>query len=222
MRKVFDILCRRLDLDASEVLYKFDSFDPSDWTRVCGSPKWKVFKKRIVGGSPDEPTHGQIFFKKPVSGDVVMEFDAKIVPPSYHDIVWFWNVDFKAKPWGAGYLGCLGGWWSDSAGIEKLPDYAVASIAPSFKTKPGRKYHVVSGTIGGVNFIVVDGRLVTYFPDKNQPKGRPGYFGFGIYESMAEYSGLTVYRPRWERLAEPKYAPGTKVRKNKKNREKEG
>lgn len=207
--KEFTIICKKLCLASSEVLYRFDSFDAADWTIVRGTPQWKVLKDKIVGGGPDEPTHGQIFFRKPVEGDVVLEFDARIVPPSYHDLVWFWNVDFDAKPWGAGYLGCLGGWWSDLAGIEKLPDYTVSSIAPSFRTEPGRTYHIVSGSIDGSHFIIVDGKLVSYFADGAYPKGRAGYFGFGIYESMAEYSNLTVYRPSWTQINQ-KYVPGTK------------
>lgn len=209
-KRQFTILCKKLDLAASEVLYKFDSFDAADWTIVRGTPQWKVLKKKIVGGGPDEPTHGQIFFRKPVKGDVVLEFDARIVPPSYHDLVWFWNVDFKEKPWGAGYLGCLGGWWSDLAGIEKLPDFTVSSIAPSCSTKPGEKYHIVSGSIDGAHFIIVNGKLVSYLADGAYPKGRPGYFGFGIYESMAEYSNLIVYRPSWTQV-DQKYVPGTKL-----------
>ena len=221
--KEFTVLCKKLDLANSEVLYKFDSFDPGDWTIVCGTPKWNVLKKKIVGGGPDEPTHGQIFFRKPVKGDVVLEFDARIVPPSYHDLVWFWNVDFDAKPWGAGYLGCLGGWWADLAGIEKLPDYTVSSIAPSFATEPGKKYHIVSGSIDGSHFIIVDGKLVSYLADGAYPKNRAGHFGFGIYESMAEYSNLTVYRPRWMPI-EQKYVPGTKMNSvhNVNNKKKKG
>ena len=182
----------------------------SEWLPLS-SPKWKVAAKKLTGGSADEPTHGQIFFRKPVKGDVVLEFDAKIVKPSYHDLVWFWNTDFKGDPWGDGYLGCLGGWWDDMAGIEKLPDYLVSAIAPSFRTEPGRKYHVISGSMGASHFIIVDGELVTYFADKNIPDPkRPGYFGFGIYESCAEYSNLKVWRPHWTDIGERKYEPGTK------------
>lgn len=208
----FTIVCKELDLGKSELLRKFDSFDPADWTITKGTPKWTVNRDSIVGGSPDEPTHGQIFYKEPVCGDVVLEFDAVILPPSYHDIVWFWNTDFGGNPWGAGYLGCLGGWWSDMAGIEKLPDYLVSAIAPSFKTEPGCKYHIVSGSMGASHFIIVDGELVTYFADKNTPDpARPGYFGFGIYESCAAYSNLKVYRPSWTDLGERKYVPGTQL-----------
>ena len=191
----FDIVFKRLDLARSEVLRRFDSFDPAEWSIVVGSPKWEVHSDRIVGGGPDVTTHGQIFCATPVAGDIVMEFDARIIPPCDHDLVWFWNTRLDAKPWGVGYLGCLGGWFSDMAGIEKLPDCGVSAIAPSFRTEPGRTYHIVSGSVGATHFIFVDGALATYFSDTAYPKDGPGHFGFGIYESWAEYSNLIVYRP---------------------------
>ena len=203
------VIGNTLRLSESELLYSFDTFDPADWPIVKHAPKWKVARDRISGGGPDEPTHGQIFFKTPVKGDVVLEFDARILPPSYHDIVWFWNTRFGTEPWSAGYLGCLGGWYADMAGIEKLPDYVPSAIAPSFPTEPGRTYHIVSGSLGHEHFIAVDGKLVTYFSDRAVPDpNEPGYFGFGIFESHAEYSHLKVYRPH----AVPRplvYAPGT-------------
>ncbi len=203
------VIGNTLRLSESELLYSFDTFDPADWTIVKHAPKWTVARDWISGGGPDEPTHGQIFFKTPVKGDVVLEFDARILPPSYHDIVWFWNTRFGTEPWSAGYLGCLGGWYADMAGIEKLPDYVPSAIAPSFPTEPGRTYHIVSGSLGHEHFIAVDGKLVTYFSDRAVPDpNEPGYFGFGIFESHAEYSHLKVYRPH----AVPRplvYAPGT-------------
>ena len=204
-----DLLEKTLDLGASELLRSFDSFDRDEWSIVRHSPKWTVEPSRIVGGGPDEPTHGQIFCRTPVKGDVVLEFDARIIPPSYHDLVWFWNVRLGMVPWSAGYLGCLGGWWSGMAGIEKLPDYVPSSIAPSHVCEPGRWYHVVSGSSGSSHFIAVDGKLVTYFSDSATPDpGEPGYFGFGIYESHAEYKNLKVWRPALVPRS-PKYAPGT-------------
>lgn len=201
---VYDIVFKRIDLGASEVLRDFRTFDPNEWSVVVGTPKWTVHPDRIVGGGPDVRTHGQIFCRVPVEGDVVMSFDAKILPPCDHDLVWFWNTRLDAKPWGRGYLGCLGGWFSDMAGIEKLPDYGVSAIAPSCPTRPGQTYRIVSGSVDGIHFIFVDGRLVTYFADSGYPKDGPGHFGFGVYESYAEYSNLTVYRPSWTPL-EPSY-----------------
>ena len=194
-KKIYDLVFKRIDLSKSEVVREFKTFDPADWPIVVGTPKWEVLPNRIVGGGPDVRTHGQIFYKTPVEGDIVMSFDARIIPPCDHDLVWFWNTRLDAKPWGQGYLGCLGGWFADMAGIEKLPDYGVSAIAPSCPTKPGQTYRIVSGSVDGIHFIFADGRLVTYFADSNYPKTGAGHFGFGIYESHAEYSNLTVYRP---------------------------
>ena len=191
------VIGNALRLEACELLYAFETFDPADWPIVKHTPKWTVGSDRIVGGGPDEPHHGQVFFRTPVRGDVVMAFNARIIPPSYHDLVWFWNTRFDAEPWSAGYLGCLGGWYADMAGIEKLPDYRPSAIAPSFPTEPGRTYSIVSGSIGVEHFIAVDGKLVAYMTDPDVPDpSKPGYFGFGVFESYAEYSHLRVYRPR--------------------------
>ena len=59
-------------------------------------------------------------------------------------------------------------------------------------------------SVDGIHFIFVDGKLVTFFADKHYPRNGPGHFGFGIYESHAEYSNLTVYRPFWTPLT-PSY-----------------
>ena len=207
------VIGNSLRLSECELLHSFETFDPAQWSIVKHTPKWTVEPGRIVGGGPDEPHHGQIFFNEPVKGDVVLEFDARILPPSYHDIVWFWNTRFggSPEPWSAGYLGCLGGWYADMAGIEKLPDYKPSAIAPSFRTEPGRWYHIVSGSLGFEHFIAVDGKLVTYFADAAVPDpSEPGYFGFGIFESHAEFTRLKVYRPH----PTPRplaYLPGSKV-----------
>ena len=207
------VIGNSLRLSECELLHSFETFDPAQWSIVTHTPKWTVEPRRIVGGGPDEPHHGQIFFNEPVKGDVVLEFDARILPPSYHDIVWFWNTRFggSPEPWSAGYLGCLGGWYADMAGIEKLPDYKPSAIAPSFRTEPGRWYHIVSGSLGFEHFIAVDGKLVTYFADAAVPDpSEPGYFGFGIFESHAEFTRLKVYRPH----PTPRplaYLPGSKA-----------
>jgi len=205
-----ELLDGTVDTERSEVLADLATFVSDDWTLVKHAPKWTVTPERITGGSPDEPTHGQVFYARPFLGDVMLEFDARIIPPSYHDLVWFWNTRFDTEPWSAGYLGCLAGWWSNAAGIEKLPTYRPSAIAPSHATRPGEWYHIVSGSCGSSHFIVVDGRLVTYFADPDIPDvTKPGYIGFGIYESHAEYANLRVLRPHWM-VRTPQYEPGSR------------
>ncbi len=203
------VIDKILRLEDCETLYSFETFNPADWRVFRHLRQWEIGAKSIRGGGPDAPRHGQVFFKTPVKGDVVMAFDARIIPPSYHDLVWFWNVRFGKRPWSAGYLGCLGGWYGDLAGIEKLPDYTPSIIAPSFATRPGRWYHIVSGSMGSVHFIAVNGRLVSYFSDREIPDpSEPGFFGFGFFESHAEYRNLRVYRPK-PVARTLKYIPGT-------------
>ena len=85
-----------------------------------------------------------------------------------------------------------------------------SAIAPSFPTAPGRTYRIVSGSPGTEHFIAVDGRLAVYFADVDVPDpSEPGYFGFGVFESHAEYANLRVYRPH-PRRRPLVYVPGTR------------
>ena len=187
-----------LDLDGSELLHSFDTFRKEDWTvfKHGSEPKWEFRGETLAGGGLAETRHGQVFYKTPVKGDVVLEFDARTIAPSYHDIVWLWGARFDEEPWNAGFLGCLGGWWDDLAGIESLnAGYEPSAIHVHEKLVPGRWYHIVSGTVRGIHFIVVDGKLVTRYA-ASVPKDREGYFGLGFYESYCEFAHLKVWRPK--------------------------
>lgn len=193
---IIQIIGMDLDVSGSEVIYDFRKFVPEEWNIIRHTPEWIVTSDAITGGGPDEPCHGQIFYKTPVMGEVILEFDAELVAPSYHDLIWWWDTRLDQDPWGDGYLGCLGGWFNNLAGIEKSPAFKPSAIAPSFEIGPGKKYHIVSGTCGGVQFIAVDGKLVSFMTDPRPPDpSTPGYFGFGVYASHARYSNLKVRRP---------------------------
>ena len=206
-----ELLRQTIETADCEVLRDFTSFDPEEWSIVKGPLSWKVTGETILGGAPDAPTHGQLFCKTPVTGDVILEFDARIVPPSYHDIVWFWNTTFCADDevrWAGGYLGCMAGWWNNLTGIERLPFYDPNAVAACHATEPGRWYHIVSGSSKDEHFINIDGKTVFLMTDsKPADVTHPNYFGFGVYESMCEYRALKVFKavatPR-----RPVYAPG--------------
>ena len=195
---VINVLYKDLDLSKSELLYDFKTFDATDWQTTRNCPNWQVTEEAITGNVPENSSfrHGQIFYKTPVAGDIVLEFDARLIPPSYHDFVWLWNTKLEKDNFGSGYLGCLGGWFNNLAGIEKLPNYDSVAISPSFEVVPGQSYHIVSGRSGNLHFITVDGKMVTYFSDPASPaQDELGYFGFGVYQSNVEYRNLKVYRP---------------------------
>ena len=88
------------------------------------------------------------------------------------------------------------------AGIEKLPTFRPNAIGLFQALVPERTYHVVSGSAGGVVFLAVDGELVIYQTDPNPPDPRkPGFFGFGLYQSEVEYRDLKLYRPQLRPVA---------------------
>ncbi len=200
MKKV-RLVGKLIDLDKSSILHEFKSFNADDWITV-GKPKWEVAGSSIIGG-PEPDTHGQIFYKTPHSGDVVMEFDARVIAPSDHDIVWWYQTSLESKPWGRGYLAALGGWYRNLAGIESVPDFALSSTSNSYPIKSDQWYHIVSGAVANHHFIEADNSVVFELvaPDP-LPANHSGHFGFGIFQSHVEYRNLVVYSPKWQRVDE--------------------
>lgn len=193
--KTLKLISHLIQLKQENLLYDFQKFQPEDWSITRHSPPWQVTPEAVIGGKPDEETHGQIFYKTPVQGDIVMEFDAELVGKSYHDIIWWWSTSLEQSPWGEGYLGCLGGWWNNLSGIEKSPTFEPSCIVPTTPIQPQTKYHIISGGAGTMLFIFVDGVLSCYMTDLNPATIKGGYFGFGVFESNVRYSNLKVYRP---------------------------
>lgn len=193
--RTLNLIAHKIILDEKNLLHDFQKFHPADWTITRHTPPWNVTPDAIIGGKEDEEAHGQIFYKTPVQGDIVMEFDAELVGRSYHDIIWWWGTSLEEKPWGEGYLGCLGGWWNNLSGIEKSPTFEPSCIVPTSPIRRGTKYHIISGGAGTMQFIFVDGELSCYMTDPHPATRKGGYFGFGVYESHVRYSNLKVYRP---------------------------
>ena len=190
-----------IDLSSSSVLHEFKSFNADGWTAV-GKPKWEITNSSIIGG-PEALTHGQLFYKTPCQGDIIMEFDARLIAPSDHDIIWWYRISLETKPWGRGYLACLGGWYRNLAGIESVPDFALSATSNSCRVEPGEWYHIVGGVIGNHHFIEVNGRVVLELLDPNSlPANHNGHFGFGVYQSHVEYRNLLIYAPKWKTVVE--------------------
>ncbi len=194
--KTVKLISHVIELDEKNLLLDFSSFSPDDWTIIRHSPRWQVTSEAIVGGEAGETAHGQIFYRTPVPGDIVMEFDAELIGDCDHDIIWWWGTSLDRDPWGEGYLGCIGGWWNNLSGIEKSPDFEPSCIVPTTPVRPRTVYHIISGGAGSMQFIFVDGALSCYMTDPDPATRRGGYFGFGVFESHVRYSNLKIYRPR--------------------------
>ncbi len=199
MKSSVRLIDREVAPEDSELLFAFDQFTPEDWSIVRGAGEWRMENGSLQGVWHDDGRgrHGQIFYRYPVAGDILLEFDARLLPPSRHDLIWLWQTSFEEKPWGEGYLGCIGGWYGDYVGIEKLPRFRPSLFGVWRPLVSGETVHVLSGTVGGDAFVALNGELVSFFADPAPPAAdKPGYFGFGIYQSAAEYRNLRVYRPK--------------------------
>jgi hypothetical protein len=190
-----------VDLAGSVVLQEFKKFNAEEWI-VVGKPKWEVTESSIIGG-PEPDTHGQIFYKTSYPGDMVMEFDARLIAPSDHDIVWWYRTSMETQPWGRGYLAALGGWYRNLAGIESVPDFALSATGNSCPVVSDQWYHIVSGVVNNHHFIAVDNSVVFELLDPNPlPENHGGHFGFGIFQSHVKYRNLTIYSPKWQPIRE--------------------
>jgi hypothetical protein len=198
----YRLLGRTFDLAKAQPLVQFDEFDLADWISV-GTPPWHSEGSFIEGGKIGETNHGQLFYKEPFPGDVVLEFDAQVVPPCTHDLIWWFRTELKNQAWGNGYLGGLGGWYNNRAGLERAPDFKLFTSTGAFKLKPGQWYHIVSGIIDNSLFTFVDGELINELCDPTPiPPSTPGHIGFGVYQSMARFTRLKIHRPVVETFQE--------------------
>jgi hypothetical protein len=195
-----------IKLAASEILLEEDFSHANaldEWLTVGDiSSKAKSGMLDIKHKENGKLNHGQLFSKRKFSGDILMKFTASAVPPSDHDIIWWWGVKLNKEKdnWEHGYLGALGGWWANQAGIEKIEaEKAYMAKTPLFRLESGRNYKIHCGIIKNNVFFFVDEKLIMEFidPDPLTRKG-PGHIGFGIYQSHIKISGLKVYNPKWE------------------------
>ena len=193
-----NLISHEIDPACAEVLCDLRTTSASEWTIRRGTGRWEIADGVIRGfytpGS--EALHGQIFHEKPLTGDVMLEFDARLPAPSRHDLVWLWQTSFESTPWGEGWLGCLGGWYGNYAGIEKLPTFEPSAIFAARPLETDRFYRIVSGSVGGIVFIALDGELLLRFADPHpvSPE-KSGHIGFGLYQSNVEYRNIRVLRP---------------------------
>jgi hypothetical protein len=118
------IMKKEIDPAGSKVLFNEPvserGFDAA-WRVHSGD--WRVEDGWLTGRNP-ENRPGMVFLKGDFPGDVMVDFDARTVPPSSHDINVMWNGcwDAAKNERGTAYVAGLEGWWEGKAGIEKSPN----------------------------------------------------------------------------------------------------
>ncbi len=203
------IMRKRMDLERSPVLFDrpFSSRRfAEDWE--VKSAAWTCEGGALLGRNP-EAGPGVIMLRQAFPGNVLVDFHARTVRPSTHDIDVMWNAswDEKKNQRGAAYVAGIQGWWDGKVGIEKSPAYKLCAAAPCPWFKPGREYRIQAGSVDGHGFVFVDGKLQLELLDPDPiDSRRHNRIGFEAYQSMIRIRRLTVRRIVWEKRGQ-QYQP---------------
>ena len=199
------IMKKRILLDRSPVLFD-RPFGPeslrTDW-QVRGG-QWRVEGEWLSGKNP-ENAPGMVTSRARYAGNVLLEFEARTVPPSTHDIDCMWNGSWneESNTRGVAYVAGLEGWWEGKVGFEKSPDYKLNAATPLWPFTPGQSYGMQVGSVDGHVFVFVDGRLVLEVTDPDPiDTSVHGLIGFEAYASMIQVRRVIVRQIAWEERAQ--------------------
>jgi hypothetical protein len=207
--KGFTIMRKEIDIEKSPVLFN-DPVTPenfkTDWNTY--NSQWWVEDGWLTGKNP-ENAPGMAILKEDFPGNVMVEFEARTVIPSSHDIDVMWNGEWvdSLNHRGMAYVAGIEGWWEGKAGLEKSPEYKLTATTPLFDFKPGHSYKVLAGSIEGHMFIFVDGKLLLELTDPD-PIDNTKYVkvGFEAYCSYIQIRNIVIRQIKWNKL-DMKYDP---------------
>ena len=189
-----------IDVDASPVLYDEPLIEKSiseQW-KVYGG-EWKVEEGWLTGKNP-ENNPGMIICKMNFPGNVLLDFEARTVPPCTHDINVMWNGswDEKSNRRDIAYVAGLEGWWEGKVGIEKSPEYKLNAGTPLFNFRLGNIYHIQCGSVDGHCFVFADGKLMLEVTDPDPiDYNQHTKVGFEAYCSHIQVRNLVIRQIKW-------------------------
>jgi hypothetical protein len=195
------IMKKKILLEDSKVLYDRPFSEVSfqeDW-KVC-TGEWWLEDEWLTGKNPGN-FPGMIIAKQDFTGNVLVDFLARTMPPCTHDINFMWNGswDEEKNQRDVAYVAGLEGWWTGKVGIEKSPEYILNAGTPLYDFEPGKTYHIQGGSIDGHCFVFVDGKLLLEITDP-QPIDSAKYtkVGFEAYCSYIQIKDVKIRQIKWE------------------------
>ena len=195
------LMKKNVDLSALESLYD-EPFSTASVERdfeVRGG-EWTLEGEWLTGKNR-ENNPGMIISKQDFFGPVMLDFEARTVPPCTHDINWMWSGswDYETNTRALAYVCGLEGWWDGKVGFEKSPEYKYNCGTKLFHFTPGRIYHIQCGSIGGHIFCLIDGELAIETTDPDPiDQTKFGRIGFEAYCSHIQIRNLKIKRLTWQ------------------------
>jgi hypothetical protein len=197
------LMKKKILLSESEILYKLPVTEKclaEDWTIHHSS--WQVEDGWLVGENRGN-WPGMAILKQDFPGNVLVEFEARTILPSSHDINVMWNGEWlndKGRR-GIAYVAGLQGWWTGKVGIEKSDEYKFMVGTPLLNFKAGEIYRIKAGSIDGHCFIFANEQLLLEAMDPD-PIDSHKYtkVGFEAYCSKIRVKNIVIRQIRWENV----------------------
>ena len=191
------LLGKRLEPDTMPVLYDApftqETFE-RDFEVRAG--KWHVEDGWLIGENPNMSADIALL-KESFYGPVMLDFYAKVLPPSTHDINCMWSGSWNEEKnaWGLAYVAGLGGFWDRKVGFEKSDEYKLVAATKLMEFEADHVYHMQCGSIGGHVFVVVDGVVALEIRDPDPiDQEKNGRVGFEAFSTRVAYRDLTILR----------------------------
>ena len=188
---------KRIDPDQMPVLYDRpltpESFE-QDFEVRDGT--WHVEDGWLVGENPNMSA-AIILMKESFYGPVCLDFYAKVLPPSTHDINCMWSGAWKedTNSRGLAYVAGLGGFWDRKVGFEKSDEYKLMLATKLMDFEADHVYHMQCGSIGGHVFVIVDGVVALELKDPEPiDQQKNGRVGFEAFSTRVAYTDIKVRR----------------------------
>lgn len=202
-KNVYYITGSKFDLNKAELLYEpdFSSDDCLKDFEVSGG-NWYTEEGWLVG-EIKENRGGLIYTNRSFKDDVILDIYAQAVPPCDNDLNFSWHADgwnYEKQDASKGYIGGLGGWWLNRAGIEKYPECRLFSSTGVYPLESGKTYHIVAGSINGHCFIFADDELVIEVKDPSYETILDyGRVALGTYASKIRFKSFKVFKAEAEK-----------------------
>ena len=203
------IMQKEIDIEKSKILFD-EPITTGNFGRICKvySGEWNVTDGWLTGKNPGN-FPGMVFLNGDYPGNVLVEFEARTVPPCTHDINFMWNGcwDEVNNERGMAYVAGVQGWWEGKVGIEKSPEYKLNAGTPLFGFEPGRIYSIMGGSVDGHCFIFVDRVLALEVTDTDPiDSDKFTKVGFEAYCSHIQIRNVKIRSISWAKR-ELEYKP---------------